>query len=749
MRVLYDRKSCVMCSSELRQVAVVPLRDYRLGMSFEDAVALPGAFQDRQVDMWFVERSRYQHLKKVRGWMCPHKRCNGKGSQHSVFANPAQLRAHVRADHRAVFCEVCFTGKRNFVSELQLYTLDTDRNYSSRLRAHMRKEHPQCKFCRNYFLDDDRLYAHLQENHETCAICERNGRMHEYFVNYQQLEEHYRNEHYVCRDEGCRGVVFGTQIELQAHEHTRHNGNSRNTRNRSLRVNLQELHGERDARRRDVDSPRELRIEQERQAARRQAFLSSNVVFSGALNLEEMPPLPSADSTGSSTQPRPASEARGATSTSVPLPSASNRSAAVPRAPDDGHFHPLEPPHNEEEMKARNTILVQTMRSLLDVAAYEQFRTHSGRFQSGRLSSEEYYDCVVDAFGVRTAIRDILPELVALLPVALLREPLLRTCLERTDTKTSAAGYLGPPGDGASSSSGQAGPERIQDEQFPTLNGAPAPSRSAPALVRSFGAPGPEDFPRLGRVNKAQGNTTGPSGAGQASSSSSSQLSSAPARSRPPAVTRSQQTAASIVREAPRPAALPQIRAAAVRRSTVSSGAQLPASAFPALGVVAGSSATSSSDAREHSETETNGNTEEAPPADVSMRVGAVWGGVAGQAHSNNRENKKRGPGRGRGRIPAPPPRTVLNAGEFPDVRSISQSDNASSTSEDQGAPGGSRQATVIDVAEIAKSRRTALQKSSLPRVGGSGYGFAWERKKAQQKRRQIKSDAQQTAANK
>lgn len=55
----------------------------------------------------------------------------------------------------------------------------------------------------------------------------------------------------------------------------------------------------------------------------------------------------------------------------------------------------------------------------------------------------------------------------------------------------------------------------------------------------------------------------------------------------------------------------------------------------------------------------------------------------------------------------------------------------------------------MIDLTEVAKSRRNALHKSYLPKVGGSGYGFAWERKKAQQKRKQIKNDVQQASLNK
>lgn len=746
MRVLYDRKTCVMCNAELRQVAVVPLRHYRPDMDFEQAVALPGAFQDKQVEMWFVDRVRHQQLKNVRGWKCSHKQCIGKGVQESLFANATQLRAHARSEHRAIYCEICFTGRKCFVSEMQLYTMDADRNYSSRLRGHLRKEHPQCRFCRHYYLDDEKLYAHLQETHETCFICERNGRMHEYYVNYEQLENHYRKEHYVCRDEGCRGVVFATQIELQTHEHTRHNDNPRSARARALRVNLQQLHGERDPRRRNVGSPRDVRIEQERQAARRQAFLSSNVVFSGALNYDDAPVPSASDGAPCSSQPYSSSEARASTP-GASAPIVTRRVPAEVRRPDDGHFHPLALPRDGEELASRNTILVRTMRSLLDPAAYEQFRMSSGQFHSGKISADEYYDAVTDAFGVRTAVRDILPELVALLPTLLLREPLLQTCLRRTTTKPSSVGYGSQSGTVAGSSSAPVSGTG-QEEQFPTLSGAPVPVRAVPQTMRRFGSPGPEEFPRLGRVNKAQGKLASPSSS-QSSSSASMSLS-RPAPSPRPETTQPQKTAASVLRQTPLSHRLmSQQRVAPMAGSSnVGTGAQLSANAFPALSSVASSSQSSVAAEQEGpSWTSSNSSTSDAPDPDVSMRVGAVWGGVAGSAR--NRGGKKRGPGRGQGRQPASPPkRAVLGTGDFPDIRAGAQSDNATS-SDEQSSQGSVRKPAVINVMEIARARRNAVQKSSLPKVGGSGYGFAWDRKKVQQKKKQIKNSVGQTGINK
>lgn len=779
MRVLYGRKACAMCNANLNQVVVVPLRHYRQEMNFEEAVSLPGAFQDKQVDMWFIDRARHQHLRNVRGWKCSHKRCNMKGSQESVFANSNQLRAHARVEHRAIYCEICFTGSKCFASELPLYTLDADRNYSSRLRGHIRKEHPQCKFCREHYLDDEKLYLHLQEVHETCSVCERNGRMHEYYVNFEQLENHYRKEHYICLDEGCRGVVFATQIELQTHEHTRHGDPSRHSRARAFRVNLQQLHGDRDPQRRDVHSPRNVRMEQERQAARRQAFLSSNVIFSGAFNFDDasvatpaegsnnrsqpQTSLQSANSSsGSASSSRPrgpsstlpsSAQPRGSSSTSA-APSSSINVASEIRRPDDGHFHPLDLPRDQEELQARNKVLVRTMRSLLDPAAYEQFRMSSGHFHSGKITAEQYYDAATDAFGVRAAVRDILPELVALLPTPLLREPLLRICLQRTDTKLAGmSSFASSVGGLGLSDQGQ-----IQEEQFPSLNGNTAPVRAPPPPVRRFGAPKPEEFPRLNRVNKPQGNVVTansksvPASSSNVESSSSSRPSAELSNSTRPASSQSQRTAASVLKEAFKPpVASSQQRANEVTRQTgSSSGVQFSASAFPALGPASRPAAVTPHPSAESASNrpnwaDSNGSSADARNPDVSMRVGAVWGGAA--SRERNQGGKKRGPGRGR--RPASPPRHIIQNSDVPsNIRTDGNVEGLPSATEERDGSVSGRQAKVIDVTDIAKSRRNVLQRNNLPKIGGSGYGFAWERKKAQQKRRQIKNDVQHASLN-
>lgn len=794
MRVLYGRKTCVICSQPQRHLVVIPLSDWRDSFTYEDARTLPNLTLDSEVDMSFIDTARLAHFRAVRGFKCSHRACASRPVSEILFANGTQLRAHARSEHRTIYCDICINGGKSFVSELLQYSLDQGRNASSALRAHLRKAHPQCQFCKTFYLDDDKLYAHLQEAHETCGICERNGRMHEYYRNFIELERHYNKDHFTCSDESCRGVVFASAIELQAHQHLRHGGGATggSGRSRALRVNLQQLH-EGGHVRGDVD---DAAAERQRQMARRRAFLSTQAVFAGALNLDDEATdveLPFMNSTASA----PLSVSRGqitshsdaSVDSDVVTPANTqieSEPELPPRPPDDGKFHPTQLPRDAAHSQARNAALVRRMRSALDPATYEIFRQASARFQEGSIDGDAFYDTAIQTFGARTAVRDILPELVALLPAAFLREDLARTCLRRTGTaesqvaavleslvsgtfpSPSSQGNAGPSGnppngdrtgsarDGSSTSGGG-------NDQFPTLNGGPAPPVRAVRL-RRFGAPGPEEFPRLGRVNGHTGNASSSTTNGSNSNGvtraptsgnenrtaanilrgSGSTMSSARIFGAREATTGSSDTTAANaplivnggtsvetsgenafpalpLRTTP-PARRPNVSTGAVVQpqelpSQQSVGASLSETAFPALGSCTGPPAISESEPQgvvAHVETTS---------ANEVHNLGMVWGGAPSQGQGAAR---RRGAGRGRGRRPATPPRLA-----FPSLEAERGDSSAGSAS---------RGALVVDVMEREREKRQQIQKSSLPKVGGSGYGFAWERKKAQKQRKEIRN---------
>lgn len=127
--------------------------------------------------------------------------------------------------------DLCTRNKKSFTHEHELFTY-------AELRKHQKfgddnpgavdqsgfKGHPECGFCRQRFYGDDELYAHCRDKHERCHICDRrneNPARPPYFVNYDSLEDHFRQDHFLCPDREClekKFVVFDSEMDLKAHQ---------------------------------------------------------------------------------------------------------------------------------------------------------------------------------------------------------------------------------------------------------------------------------------------------------------------------------------------------------------------------------------------------------------------------------------------------------------------------------------------------------------------------------------------------
>lgn len=147
-------------------------------------------------------------------------------------------------------CDLCTRNKKVFTHEHELFT-------EKELGEHMRrgddipgaidqtgfKGHPLCAFCGQRFYDDDKLYEHCRERHERCFLCDReNPRQPHYYRDYNSLEEHFRKDHYLCADREClekKFVVFGSDVDLKAHQLSEHAGSlSKDMRRDARSVNL-------------------------------------------------------------------------------------------------------------------------------------------------------------------------------------------------------------------------------------------------------------------------------------------------------------------------------------------------------------------------------------------------------------------------------------------------------------------------------------------------------------------------------
>ncbi|KAL8089217.1 hypothetical protein AgCh_038850 [Apium graveolens] len=101
--------------------------------------------------------------------------------------------------------------------------------------------HPMCEFCRTPFYGENELYTHMSTEHYTCHICQRqHPGQYEYYKNYDDLESHFRQGHFLCEDESClakKFVVFQSEAEMKRHNTLEHGGHmSRSQRSAALQI---------------------------------------------------------------------------------------------------------------------------------------------------------------------------------------------------------------------------------------------------------------------------------------------------------------------------------------------------------------------------------------------------------------------------------------------------------------------------------------------------------------------------------
>lgn len=145
------------------------------------------------------------------------------------FKNFKQLSEHAKQEHNKYFCSLCFKFKKAFVCELEMYTHKQLENHQTRGDREGFKGHPECKHCKGKrFYSEDELNIHIRDKHERCHICDQhNPKTADYYKNYDELYQHFKQCHYVCTAPIClekKFVVFRDDLELAAHMLKEHGG---------------------------------------------------------------------------------------------------------------------------------------------------------------------------------------------------------------------------------------------------------------------------------------------------------------------------------------------------------------------------------------------------------------------------------------------------------------------------------------------------------------------------------------------
>ncbi|KAH9626011.1 hypothetical protein KSS87_020775 [Heliosperma pusillum] len=282
LRFVCSNRHCCICKSLSPFVFVTkiqmdrdPGRKCEVGWNVEIALGpltrvindfsvLPAYVKDGKLgSYWFLEGIQayfddfdaykiFKDLCRLSCTACDKSEAESKqaSKKTSKIKNIEQLKDHLSRRHELFFCSLCLANKKVFICEQKLYS-------RVQLRQHMRygdsevdgcksercgfSGHPYCEFCQTPFYGDNELYFHMSTEHYTCHICEReHPTQYQYYKDYDDLEIHFRQAHFLCEDDECldkKFIVFDTEADLKEHAALEHGGNiARSKCNASLQL---------------------------------------------------------------------------------------------------------------------------------------------------------------------------------------------------------------------------------------------------------------------------------------------------------------------------------------------------------------------------------------------------------------------------------------------------------------------------------------------------------------------------------
>ncbi|CAH1763827.1 122_t:CDS:10 [Entrophospora sp. SA101] len=183
MRALYKTKQCTYCKTE--QSKIIITRDSE--KNFQDFEENELSYHVEEFEIHCDDLQIYEEVVVLLRYNCPDNDC-----EEYFESGWHEIKSHVR---RGDPDKTGFQG------------------------------HPECEFCKIGFYGKDELYEHCRDKHEQCHICRAKGIQHQYYLNYNTLEVHFKSVHHLCSDPKClekKFVVFPTDIDLKIHEASKH-----------------------------------------------------------------------------------------------------------------------------------------------------------------------------------------------------------------------------------------------------------------------------------------------------------------------------------------------------------------------------------------------------------------------------------------------------------------------------------------------------------------------------------------------
>ncbi|XXQ33605.1 RING-type domain-containing protein [Plasmodiophora brassicae] len=497
-----DPRRCPFCKSEWSDVIFDAAAKARPFTSYSNASLIPIP----SIKASATSRELAANYNKLLTCHCVI--CDKNGVKAN-FLTLEKLQAHLRRDHKLMFCMVCAQHRKTFVGEMQLYTEDEMKSHMKHGRKGQGREpgmdpHPVCQFCRIAFYGPDEIYYHMEHDHYHCHFCRSSTEKHRYERTYKELEQHFRKHHYLCDDDEClkaRYVVFASEVGLQAHRLQVHSANLTQKERRAMgnvQVELNYRMPNADAGGRRTPDPAVAAaapnpppepvialhdLEQFPQATTSSSTSTSMAGFawaglrssSGAPTDEAFPTLEEAVGPR-----RSAPSARGAARQPVAAPSwvrnGPERAPAVVKP---------------EAASARNVALTARMKQALrgDDGRVREFKKMAKRYlaSSGdQESTASFFDAFIDIFGMSPESKQIFNEMVALMPAD-----------HPGHKRALLAVAQGPQARQQPQHHQQQQQQQQQQRQHQSQQSRPSPASSAPVIV----PPTEEAFPSLSSLS--------------------------------------------------------------------------------------------------------------------------------------------------------------------------------------------------------------------------------------------------------
>ncbi len=214
MRSKNNDKNCIYCKAENKSVVI--FKD--LKERFHRKYLKPEKLFSEGI-YWSDQETR-QACQKMMIIDCPLEDCY---SQEKSFETSMDYKRHLKDVHHKYICEVCFKDGVVMLNDLKLYSkIELDKHISEGVRDKNNNiilKHPFCKFCQEYFYNDDIFLTHMRTVHYHCHLCTDKKFKYFYYKNSNTLEIHYQLSHFACSYESCKlnMIVFKNMLTLEKH----------------------------------------------------------------------------------------------------------------------------------------------------------------------------------------------------------------------------------------------------------------------------------------------------------------------------------------------------------------------------------------------------------------------------------------------------------------------------------------------------------------------------------------------------